>query len=142
MDKTNPPVTFGVFKPVDHTVITYRTPADMQSGVDALAALGFNISDTARYSPQDMLAQVDAQLIAASPLASFGYELDLIKIHRAMAQEGCSFLVVYAPEEAQALQVAKVAQTSHAVAAQHYGTFMINEVLEPTPGETSPALDV
>jgi hypothetical protein len=85
-----------------------------------------------------MLAQVDAQLIAASPLAAFGYELDLIKIHRAMAQQGCSFLVVHAPEETQAEQVATVARTSHAVAAQHYGTFMIKEVLQPTPGETSP----
>lgn len=140
MDKTNPPVTFGVFKPVDHTVITYSTTADMQSGVDALAELGFNTTDMARYSPQDMLAQVDAQLIAASPLASFGYELDLIKIHRAMAQEGCSFLVVYAPEDTQAAQVAKVAQASHALAAQHYGRFMIKEVLEPTPGEPTPAL--
>ena len=142
MDKTNPPVTFGVFKPVDHTVITYRTAADMQSGVDALAALGFKVPDMARYSPQEMVAQVDAQLSAASPLASFGYELDLIKVHRAMAQEGCSFLVVYAPEETQAEQVAKVARSSHAVAAQHYGTFMIKEVLEPTPDETSPALGV
>ena len=138
MDKTNPPETFGVFKPVDHTVITYNTPADMQSGVDALAALGFNVSDMTCYSPQEMLAQVDAQLIAASPLASFGYELDLIKTHRVMAQQGCSFLVVHAPEEAQAAQVATVTRTSHAVAAQHYGTFMIQELLQPTPDETSP----
>ena len=142
MDKTNPPETFGVFKPVDHTVITYKTAADMQSGVDALAALGFEVSDMARYAPHEMLALVDAQLIAASPLAAFGYELDLIKIHRAMAQEGCSFLVAYAPDETLAEQVAKVAQASHAVAAQHYGTFMIKEVLEPTPGETSPAIDI
>ena len=48
MDKTNPPETFGVFKPVDHTVITYKTAADMQAGVDALAALGFEVSDMAR----------------------------------------------------------------------------------------------
>ena len=89
-----------------------------------------------------MLAQVDAQLIAASPLAAFGYELDLIKIHGAMAQQGCSFLVVYAPQETQAEQVATVARSSHAVAAQHYGTFMIKEVLEPTPGETDPGRDV
>lgn len=137
MNKTNPPETFGVFKPVDHTVIAYKTETDMQSGVDSLAALGFKVSDMARYSPQEMIAQVDAQLLASSPLASFGYELDLIKIHRAMAQDGCSFLVVHAPEEAQAQQVGDVAQTSHAVSAQHYGTFMIKEVLEPTPGENS-----
>ena len=139
MDKTDPPETFGVFKPVDHTVITYNTSADMQSGVNALAALGFKDSAMTPYSPQEMLAQVDAQLLAASPLAAFGDELDLVKIHRAMAHKGCSFLVDHAPEEPQEEQVATVAQTTGAVVAQHYGTFMIKEVLQPTPGETSPA---
>lgn len=140
MDKSNPPETFGVFKPVDHTVITYKDVPDMLEGVQALMALGFNVSDMVRYAPQEMLALADAQLVAASPFAAFGYELDLIKVHRTMAKQGCSFLVVHAPQESQAEQVANVARTSQAVTAQHYGTFMIKEVLEPTPGETAPSL--
>ena len=36
MDKTNPPTTFGAFKPVGHTVIAFRSDADMQVAVNAL----------------------------------------------------------------------------------------------------------
>lgn len=128
MDKTNPPKTFGVFKPVGHTVIAFRSAADLQAAVSALMAQGFAGSTMVQYTPEEMMAQVDAELQTASPLASFGYELDLSKAHRALAQSGCSFLVVYAPHDAQAERVAAVVRTSRAVTAQHYGTFMIEEL--------------
>lgn len=128
MDKTNPPETFGVFKPVGHTVIAFRSAADLQAGVSALLEQGFPDSALVRYSPGEMKAQVDAELQNASPLASFGYELDLIKAHRAQAQDGCNFLVVHTPDAGQAERVAAVARTTKAIAAQHYGTFMIEEL--------------
>ena len=134
MDKTNPPETFGVFKPVGHTVITYRSAPDMQQAVDSLSAKGVSLSTLTRYSPEEMVTQVDAELQTASVLASFGYELDLMKANRALALEGCSFLIVHAPDADTAELVAEVAKSSNAVAAQHYGTFMIQEILTPMPG--------
>lgn len=128
MDKTNPPETFGVFKPVGHTVITFRSVDDLKAAVSALHEQRFPDSALVRYSPEEMKAQVDSELQNASPLASFGYELDLIKIHRTRAQDGCSFLIVHAPDEEQAECVAAVARATKALAAQHYGTFMIEEL--------------
>ncbi|MDP3617293.1 MAG: hypothetical protein Q8R49_05680 [Rhodoferax sp.] len=128
MDKTDPPETFGVFKPVGHTVVTFRSDQDLQAAMSALLEQRFPTSALARYSPEEMKALVDAELENAGSLASFGYELDLIKIHRTHAREGCSFLIVHAPDDEQAQCVAAVARATHAIAAQHYGTFMIEEL--------------
>lgn len=130
MDKTHPPTSFGVFKPVGHTVIAFRSSADAQNAVMALIALGFADDALVRYSAPEMLAQVDAQVQSASPLAGFGQELSLAKAHRAMAQAGCSFLVVHTPEDVQAEQVAALARSMKAVAAQRYGLLVIEEVIE------------
>lgn len=136
MDKTNPPRTFGVFKPVGHTLIAYRTDADLQAAVNLLTEAGFAASTLVQYTAAEMKIQVASELQTASPLAGFGYELDLVKAHGELADSGCSFLVVHAPEEAQAERVATVARATHAVTAQHYGTFMIEDVIALAPGNT------
>lgn len=142
MDKTEPPTTFGVFKPVGHTVIAFRDEAQVQGAVTALLAQGFASDALVRYTPAEMSDQVNAQEAAASPLAEFGQEINLIKAHRALAQRGCSFLVVHAPEDAQAEQVAALARSMKAVAAQRYTTFLIEELIEApieAPIEPAPA---
>ena len=135
MDKTDPPTSFGVFKPVGHIVIALQSEARAQAVVTALLAQGFTSDAIVRYTPQEMVAQVDAQEQAASPLASLGQELNLIKSHSELARHGCSFLVVQAPEDEQAERVAVLAREMQAVSAQRYGRFMIEELIERTPGE-------
>lgn len=130
MDKTNPPKTFGVFKPVGHTLIAFRSDADLQAAVSLLTEAGFTDSTCVRYTPAEMMAQAESELLTAGPLASFGYELDLVNAHRVLARSGCSFLVVHAPDDALAERVAAVARASKAVTAQHYGTFMIEDVIK------------
>ena len=74
------------------------------------------------------------QLQSASPLATFGYELDLVKADVELTENGCSFLVVHAPQEAQAERVAAMVRATEAVTAQHYGTFLIEDVIALPPG--------
>ena len=62
MDINNPPRSFGVFKPVDHTVVTFANPAAMESAVDALLAQGFFAEDLTRYSAAQMLARSESDL--------------------------------------------------------------------------------
>lgn len=81
-----------------------------------------------------MVAQVDEELSQASPFASFGYEITLIKSHKDLAEQGCSFLVVEAPTDEQAEQVANLIKTLKPKAAQHYGSFMIQNLMEKPPG--------
>jgi len=134
VDKTDPPESFGVFKPVGHTVIAYRSLTELNAAADLLMKKGFASADLVRYSPEEMMAQVDEQLPDASPLASIGQDLNLIKAHRALAESGCSFLVVHAPKDEQAEIVAEVARGTDAVAAQNYGRFIVEEVID-TPAD-------
>ena len=136
MDKNDHPTSFGVFKPVGHTVIAFTSQADRDAAAAALLAQGFTPEDLVRYSPQEMLAQADADLLSASPMASVAQELNLVKAHRALAQEGCSFLVAHASHDAGAAQVDTVVRSMHAVSAQRYGRFLIEELVDRTPGNT------
>ena len=137
MDKAEPPETFGVFKPVDHTVAVFRSAAEREAAEAIMLSQGVESAAMVRYTPSEMMALVDRELPNAGMLASFGYELDLIKTYRAQAQDGCSFLVVHAPDPDAARQVADVVRSVQAVAAQHYGTFMIEDLLAPTPGAST-----
>jgi hypothetical protein len=143
MDKSNPPETFGVFKPMGHTVMALRTPADAEAAIAALAEQG--LSNVVTYSPQEMAALADAEREAASPLAAFGYELELLNTHLELAESGCSFVVVRGSETEQLVQVAEIAHAHSAASAQHYGLLMIQDLIDhtapnaPTPDLPSPA---
>ena len=135
MYKSDVPESFGVFKPVGHTLMAFRSAQDQQAAASLLLDRGFAQASLARYTPQHMLAQADAQMLAASPLASVGQELNLIQAHRTLAEKGCSFLLVKAPDDAQAEQVAAVAREGNAIMAQRYGRFLIEELIDTPPGE-------
>jgi hypothetical protein len=136
MDKTDPPTTFGVFKPVGHIVVAFRTAHEMESAAESLIERGFAPADLVRYTPEEMAAQVDREMHSAGLLASVGQELNLIKAHRELAQNGCSFLVVHAPDDERATQVATIAKAQNAAVAQRYGTFIIEELIEQPRGHT------
>lgn len=140
MDKSNPPETFGVFKPTGHTVMAFTLAQDVDAAWAALVARGFTDVGMVRYSPQEMATLARAERQAASPLAAFGYELELVDTHLALAESGCSFLVVPAAEDAQVAQVAEVALALRAASAQHYGRFMIQDLISST-APNAPALD-
>ena len=141
MDKKHIPESFGVFKPVGHVVITLRTAGDLQAAEAALREQGFADSEMVRYTPAEMIEQVDAEVAKASPMAAIGQDLNLIKAHRELAQQGCSFLVVHAPEQAHVDKVNAVAHTLKAVAAQRYGRFVTEELIEDDGNQTNESPD-
>ena len=140
MEKSNPPTAFGVFKPVGHTLIAFPTEDQLRSAQAALSAMGFAPGSMVRYSPSEMKAQVVAELLDASPFASFGYEIDLIRQHKILAEQGCSFLVVEAPTDELADQVAALVRDTKPTAAQQYGHFMIKTLTERPAGHMPNAM--
>jgi hypothetical protein len=135
MDKSDPPRSFGVFKPVGHTVIAFRTADAMEAAVAALLKQSFALADLVRYTPEEMAAQVQSDLHTASAIAAVGQELNLVKAHGELAHSGCSFLVVHAPDEPRTTQVDEVLRTCSAVAAQRYGNFIVEEVAAESQGK-------
>ena len=134
MNKSDPPRSFGVFKPEGHTVIAFPSSDLVLAAINALLVQGFQHAAMVRYTPQEMKAQVKADLSTASPLASLGQEVNLVKAHLALAQLDCSFLIVHAPTKEQAAQVAKVAREMGAQAAQQYGRFLVEELIDQPVG--------
>ncbi len=130
MDKSNPPTSFGVFKPVDHVVLALETAETARAVTDQLFAQGFSAADVVRYTPQEMMNQVDSNLLTASALASLGQDLNLVKAHRALAEAGCSFLVVYAPQAEQVQRIQTLANRMKAKSAQRYGSLIVEELLD------------
>jgi hypothetical protein len=135
MDKTHPPESFGIFKPVGWIVITLRTKADLKSMHAALRADGFGLEELVEYSPQEMLAQIDNELPNAGVLAEFGQELKIVKAHRVLAENGCNFLVVRAVDDAWAQRVSEQIKRLGAPTAQRYGHLIIEELTERSASE-------
>ena len=90
------PTSFGVFKPVDHVLMSFATAADADVAVSALGVAGFGESEIWRYTPSEMREQAELDIGNASGLASLGQDLNLVKAHLALALQGQSFVVVSA----------------------------------------------
>ncbi|HSW04813.1 hypothetical protein [Aquabacterium sp.] len=130
MDSSAPQTSFGVFKPVGHVLIQLPSADDLDGAVIAVLALGPTYADMVRYTPRQMLTQIDQDLASASPLAGIGQELNLIKAHRVMAEQGYHWLLVKVPNLDMARRVADAVRPWHAERAQHYGRFLIDELIE------------
>lgn len=136
METKQAPEAYGVFKPVGHVVMSFSSTQALEAAVAALSAQGFDAEQLVRYTPQQMKAQADADLRSASPLASLGQELNLVKAQRDLAEQGYAFLVVPAADDAALEHITAVAHAARAYTAQHYGRFVIEELIDRTPGRT------
>jgi hypothetical protein len=135
MDKQHKPESFGTFKPVNHVVVAFPDEADLQAAVRALSDAGIAAQDLARYSPDEMQRQAEHDIANASPLASVGQELNLVKAHRELAAQGHWFLVVPCDrDEVNVPVITKIAREHHATRAQRYGSLMIEELLDVGDG--------
>jgi hypothetical protein len=131
--------SFGVFKPVDHVVISFPTSEQADAAAQALGKIGVNGETTVRrLTDREMLSQIEQDLQKASSLAAVGQELNLIKAHRALAERGYHWLVVHAPEQTQAAQVAQIARAHGAERAQLYGNFIIEELIDRHAADAKP----
>ncbi|MFG6416460.1 hypothetical protein ACG02S_21430 [Roseateles sp. DC23W] len=122
--------SFGVFKPVGHLVISLPDAAAASRAETALATLGLAHDAVRRYSDQEMLTQIEADIATASPIAAIGQEMNLILAHRELARRGYHWLVVAAADDEQARAIADTARAHGAERAQHYGRFIIEELIE------------
>ncbi len=124
------PRAFGVFKPVGHVVVSFPSAERQDAAARALSDAGFADREVRRYTPEEMIAQIDEDLSHASPLSAVGQELNLVKSHRVLAENGYHWLVVHAPDDASSRRVADIAARFDAERAQHYGRFLIEELIE------------
>ena len=130
MKKNERNETLGVFSPTGWVIASFPDAAAMETAANALGALGLHADDIVRHSPEQMIEHVNHDIANASPLSSLGQELNLVKAHRALAQQGYHFLQIHSPEDDLTRRVATVLTQSGAERAQKYGRFIIEELIE------------
>lgn len=123
-------VSFGVFKPEGHTVISFPSADQAHEAQAALGRAGIGEAAVRRYSDREMLSQIEHDLDRASPLASVGQEMNLVLAHQALAERGYHWLVVRTPDGDTARRVAGIVRPFGAERAQLYGRFIIEELIE------------
>lgn len=126
--------SFGVFKPVGHVVISVPDVHSAERAAQAIAQAGVQAGAIRRFTDREMIAQIDHDMQQASPLASIGQEMNLIKAHRELAERGYHWLVVRADDDDQARAIAQAAEGCGAERAQHYGRFIIEELIDRDSG--------
>ncbi|MEO8297565.1 MAG: hypothetical protein ABI574_07115 [Burkholderiales bacterium] len=127
--------SFGVFKPVGHVVISFPTIEQAHDARRALYALNLPGDEPVQYlSDEQMLVKTEDSMAHASPLATIGQELNLVKAQHALAKRGYHWLVVRVPGNDEAAQVAEIVKPFGAERAQHYGHFVIEDLIEAETG--------
>lgn len=126
--------SFGVFKPIGHVVISVPDSQSAERAAQAVTQAGVAADAIHRFTDRQMIAQIDQDMQQASPLASIGQEMNLIKAHRELAELGYHWLVVRADDDDQARAIAQAAESCGAERAQHYGRFIIEELIDRDTG--------
>lgn len=122
-------LSFGVFKPVGHVVISFPSAEQAKATARDLDRLGLHGDVITYLTDREMLSQIDRDLERASVLAGVGQDLNLVKAHQVLAEEGYHWLIVKAKNDEQAAQIADCAKGHGAERAQHYGHFIIEELI-------------
>ena len=72
---------------------------------------------------------MDRMLQHTSDFAGFGYELTLMRRYQQLARDGASWLIVFAPEAAQAERVTQAVRPLGALTAVKYHRLVIEDLI-------------
>lgn len=129
MTKADHPQSLGAFKPVGHVVVAMPDDRSAAAAVQALLQRGFEPEDILEYTAAEENDEMDRMLQHASDFAGFGYEITLMRRYKALAAEGASWLIVFAPEDVQAERVAETARAHGALMAEKYHRLVIEDLI-------------
>lgn len=129
MTKDDVPRSFGAFKPVGHVVLAFADDAQASRAAQALRHEGFGAADIVQYSAVEEAETMRDLLGAASGTAEFGHEVLLMRRYRELAEQGCGWLVVFAPDDAHAERVARVARRCEARLAEKYHRLVVEDLI-------------
>jgi hypothetical protein len=124
-----PPRSFGVFAPIGYVVIAFPSEAEAAKARQALLTGGYEDGEIMTFSGSQVVADIEKTRDNVSILAYLGAELDAQRQHLDYARQGCGFLVIYAPSEAETARVINVARRFGARLAHKYNRFTLEELL-------------
>jgi len=129
MTKGDQAQAWGVFSPVGHLVIAFPDDAAAEAAARALHEEGFPNEDILQYSANEESQQMARMLDGITGTAEFGHEVVLMRKYKELADQGCGWLVVYAPEKERCEKVVETAKRYSALLAEKYHRMVVEDLL-------------
>jgi len=123
------PTSFGVFKPVGWMMVGLPTRAQAEALVSALHDAGWPSDKVLHFESGESAEELEAMVENAGSMASFGYEITMLRRYAALAKEGCRWLLVKVEDHEEAARTAETARGCGARLAVHYRTLTIEELI-------------
>jgi hypothetical protein len=129
LTKSDNALSFGVFNPVGYVVVAFGSDEAASQAAQALREAGFDDEDILQYSACEEAAQMKRLLDGVTGTACFGHELLLMRRYKAMAEQGCGWLMVYAPDDDHCERVVDIALREGARLAEKYHRLVIEDLI-------------
>lgn len=123
------PQSLGTFKPVGHVMIALPNADTAQDAALALRDSGFDAEDILHFDSGEGETRMREMIEQSSEAAGFGYEITLMRRYHKLSEEGHRWLLVYAPEDEEAAQVAVVAKRFGAPMAVKYHRLAVEDLI-------------
>jgi hypothetical protein len=128
LTKANFPRSFGVFSPTGHVVMAITNDAEAQQARAALLQSGFSDDDVTRYSKEEVLAEFEKSEAHAVDPIQIGQDVAKVEEYLQLANQGCGFLVVQAPEDEDAKRAVRIVKPFGLKFAEKYNRLTLEEL--------------
>ena len=127
------PLEGGMFYPAGYLIAGMQDRADAERACAVFRQAGYDSRDCFVVAPETMLSTAKADLETSGIIAILGSGLQVRQRQMDLAAEGCWFLLVYAPSEAERTRVMRVLERVPLRYAIHYRRFTVEDLIERMP---------
>jgi len=128
MTKPYIPTSFGVFSPTGHVVVVFDTDADARKARQALVNGGIGVDEISIYRSDEVLSQIEGSRKTDNKIFQLGQEEEKVKRYAELANQGCGFLVVFAPSDEDSKRVMDIVHPLKPKFAEKYNRLTLEEL--------------
>jgi hypothetical protein len=128
MTKAEMPTSFGVFSPTGHVVIAFDSDADARKARQTLVSGGVGVDEITVYRSDEVLSQIEGSRKTDNKVFQMGQEEEKVKRYAELANQGCGFLVVYAPSDEDSKRVMDLVHPLKPKFAEKYNRLTLEEL--------------
>ena len=128
MTKAAMPTSFGVFSPTGHVVVAFDSDADARKARQALITGGIGVDEITVYRSDEVLSQIEGSRESDNKIFQLGQEEEKVKRYTELANQGCGFLVVYAPSDEDSMRVMDLVHPLKPKFAEKYNRLTLEEL--------------
>lgn len=128
----------GMFYPTGYIVAAFPEAEDARTLRDRLVAAGFD-DDAVRHVGADEMAREAEDNLEHRGLMSVGASVPVREKQLELARQGCDFLLIHCPEDAEEARVVKMLGTVPVRYAVKYRRLIIENLVRDVPSSTPDA---